>query len=306
MSRQPHPTPPSAGGPARLGFVGLGNIGGPIAGRLASWPGGLSVFDVSGEAMTALADKGAVAMDSPAAVAARSDIVGVCVVDDDQVRSVLTGTGRGTSDGLLDTALPGTVIAVHSTIGPDTATELAGRCAAAGVLFLDAPVSGGAPGAEQGRLAVMVGGDAEAYRRFAEPYALTADLLVHAGPDVGMGIRMKLARNLLHFVSFAATTEASRLAEAAGIDIAELGAVVRHTDAITGGAGAVMLRGTTAPIDPDDFWYGIFAHVRALGEKDLDLALSLGRQLGVDLPLAQNALRDLAAGLGVPHREGQR
>ncbi|GAA1479775.1 NAD(P)-dependent oxidoreductase [Gordonia sinesedis] len=298
--------------PTRLGFVGLGNIGGPMAGRLAAWPDGLAVFDLSADAVTGLAAQGATPAGSLADLAARSDVVGVCVVNDDQVRSVIAGTAssgaggtEGTGDGLLAGAAPGTVIAVHSTISPDTALDLAARCAEAGVTLVDAPISGGAPGAEQGRLAVMVGGPPDAYRRLVRPYALTADLMVHAGDEVGAGTRMKLARNLLHFVSFAATTEAARLAEAAGLDLAQLGKVVRHTDAITGGAGAIMLRDTTAPIEPDDFWYGIFTHVRTLGEKDLRLAVDLGRDLGVDLPLAQNALRDLATGLGVPHREGE-
>ena len=233
---------------------------------------------------------------SLADLGSRADIIGICVVDDDQVRTVVAGDG-----GLLSTAAPGTIITVHSTISPDTATELAQTCAASGVVLLDAPISGGAPGAEQGRLAIMVGGDRDSYTRIKEPFALTADMIVHAGNDVGAGTKMKLARNLLHFISFTATTEAARLAEAAGIDIAKLGKVVRHTDAITGGAGAIMLRDTTAPIDPDDFWYGIFTHVRTLGEKDLGLALGLAEQLGVDLPLGQIALRDLADGLGVGH-----
>ncbi|ACY23027.1 3-hydroxyisobutyrate dehydrogenase [Gordonia bronchialis DSM 43247] len=281
---------------ARLGYVGLGNIGGPMAARLAKWPGGLSVFDLAPQAVATLVDQGAGAAQSLADLGSRADIIGICVVDDDQVRTVVAGDG-----GLLSTAAPGTIITVHSTISPDTATELAQTCAASGVVLLDAPISGGAPGAEQGRLAIMVGGDRDSYTRIKEPFALTADMIVHAGNDVGAGTKMKLARNLLHFISFTATTEAARLAEAAGIDIAKLGKVVRHTDAITGGAGAIMLRDTTAPIDPDDFWYGIFTHVRTLGEKDLGLALGLAEQLGVDLPLGQIALRDLADGLGVGH-----
>ena len=89
---------------------------------------------------------------------------------------------------------------------------------------------------------------------------------------------MKLARNLMHFVAFTAATEAQRLAEAAGLDLVALGEVVRHTDAITGGPGAIMHRDTTAPLDPDDFWYGVFDHVRALGEKDLALRDRAGRR----------------------------
>lgn len=280
----------------RLGYVGLGNIGAPMAGRLAAWPGGLDVFDLNDDAVAALVDKGATAAADLAALAASADVIGICVVNDAQVRTVV--------DGLLPTARDGAVFTVHSTISPETAVELAAVCAERGVTLLDAPISGGAPGAEQGRLAIMFGGPRAAYESIKEPFTLAGDMLVHAG-EVGAGTRMKLARNLLHFISFAATTEAARLAEASGLDLAKLGRVVRHTDAITGGAGAIMLRETTAPIDPDDFWYSIFTHVRELGEKDLGLALAAGQQLGVDLPLGELALRDLAAGLGVPHPEGE-
>lgn len=281
---------------ARLGYVGLGNIGAPMAGRLAGWAGGLTVFDLDDDAVAKLVEQGASAATDLAELASSSDIIGICVVNDDQVRSVVAG--------LLPGARPGTIITVHSTISPETAAELAETCSDHDVQLLDAPISGGAPGAQQGRLAIMVGGPREAYERIKSPFALAGDLLVHAGDEVGAGTRMKLARNLLHFISFTATTEANRLAEAAGISLAKLGRVVRHTDAITGGAGAIMLRETTAPIDPDDFWFGVFSHVRNLGEKDLDLALTLGEQLGVDLPLGRQARTDLAAGLGVPH-EGE-
>lgn len=284
----------------RLGYVGLGNIGGPMAARLTATPGGLTVFDLDPDAVTTLTEQGAASADSVAALAGQCDIIGICVVTDDQVRAVISGT-----DGLLSAARPGTIITVHSTIGPDTAVQLAEVCAPHDVTVLDAPISGGAPGAEQGRLAMMVGGPRAAYTAIREPFSPAADMIVHAGDQVGAGTKMKLARNLLHFISFTAVTEASRLAEAAGIDIAKLGRVVRHTDAITGGAGAIMLRDTTAEIDPDDFWYSVFTHVRTLGEKDLSLALSLGRELGVELPLGEQARADLARGLGVPHHEGE-
>ena len=124
--------------------------------------------------------------------------------------------------------------------------------------------------------------------------------VVHAGP-LGSGTQFKLARNLLHFVSFTAATEAARLAEAAGLDLVTLGEVVRHTDAITGGPGAILHRDTTAPIDDGDFWHGVFSHVVALGEKDLRFATELAEKLDVDIPLARLALNELAHGLGLPH-----
>lgn len=279
--------------PAPVGFIGLGNMGAPIARRLLAWPGGLQVCDVRAEATEEFVADGATSSSSPAELARTARLISVTVLDDGQVRDVVDGP-----EGILRTAAPGTVIAVHSTIADSTAVELAATCAEAGVHLLDAPVSGGAPGADSGQLAVMVGGPREVYEAVEPAFRLWAAMPVHAG-EVGAGTQMKLARNLLHFIAFTATAEASRLAEAAGVDIAELGRVVRHTDAITGGAGAVMLRDTTAPIDPDDFWHGVFTHVRGLGEKDLSLALGLGDRLGVDLPLGAIALRDLGAGLGV-------
>ncbi|MDX2358173.1 NAD(P)-dependent oxidoreductase [Dietzia sp. PP-33] len=268
-------------------------MGAPIARRLLSWPGGLVVCDVRAQATDPFVAEGATAAATGAEVARTARLVSVTVLDDAQVRDVVDGP-----DGILRTAAPGTVIAVHSTIADTTAAELAEVCSAAGVHLVDAPVSGGAPGAEKGELAVMVGGPREVYEACKPVFALWAAMPVHAG-EVGAGTRMKLARNLLHFISFTASAEASRLAEAAGIDIAKLGRVVRHTDAITGGAGAVMLRETTAPIAEDDFWHGVFTHVRGLGEKDLSLALALGERLEVDLPLGALALRDLGAGFGV-------
>lgn len=279
--------------PAPVGFIGLGNMGAPIARQLLAWPGGLVVCDVRAEATEPFVAEGATAASSADEVARTARLISVTVLDDAQVRDVVDGP-----QGILRTAAPGTVIAVHSTISDSTAVELAEACASSGVHLIDAPVSGGAQGAQQGELAVMVGGPREVYDACKPVFTLWAGMPVHAG-EVGAGTRMKLARNLLHFISFTATAEASRLAEAAGIDIAKLGRVVRHTDAITGGAGAVMLRDTTAPIAEDDFWHGVFTHVRGLGEKDLSLALGLAERLDVDLPLGTIALRDLGAGFGV-------
>jgi 3-hydroxyisobutyrate dehydrogenase-like beta-hydroxyacid dehydrogenase len=106
---------------------------------------------------------------------------------------------------------------------------------------------------------------------------------------------------MLTFTAYAAAGEAMKLAEAAGLDLQALGRVVRHTDALTGGPGAIMLLDSTAPLAADHFLRDAFTHTRGLGEKDLRLALGLGQATGTDLPLAQVALAELAAGLGVPH-----
>ena len=281
--------------PVRLGFVGLGQIGLPMARRLIAWPGGLTVHDVDPAPVDELVAAGAQRATDVADLASCSDVLCVMVRDDEQVRAVV--------DAALPAASPGLVIAVHSTVAPGTPSRLAEAAAAYGVAVADAPVSGGAQGAAEGRLAVMVGGADEDVARCREPFALLGDLVVHAGP-VGAGTRMKLARNLVHFVAFTATTEAQRLAAASGLDLRALGEVVRHTDAVTGGPGAIMHRDTVAPIDPDDFWYAVMDHVRALGEKDLDAAIGLAASLDVDVPLARLAREHLGPGLGITDHRG--
>lgn len=155
-------------------------------------------------------------------------------------------------------------------------------------------------GAATGELAAMVGGGDVAVERCRPVFEEWASLVAHLGP-LGAGTRAKLARNLLHFVSFAAVGEASRIAEAAGVDLLKLGDVVRHSDKVTGGPGAIMLRNATAPIPDGDGLQPIFTHTRDLGEKDLRHAIDLAAELGVGTPLADTALDLVAIALGVPH-----
>ena len=275
----------------RLGYVGLGSMGAPMAMRLTGWPGGLVVFDVRGETMEPFDAAGATAAGTLAEVAT-ADVISVTVLDDGQVREVV--------DELARHVAPDTVIAVHSTISDTTAVDLADRYAPKAIHVVDAPVSGGAGAATKGELATMVGAGRGIYERIKPVFTQWASLVIHAG-EPGAGTRMKLARNMLTFSSFAAVCESMRLAEAAGLDLQALGRVVRHSDALTGGPGAIMVRDNTDELEPGHWLYDGFTHTRGLGEKDLRLALALGDALGVELPLAQVALRDLAAGLGVPH-----
>ena len=273
-----------------VGFIGLGQIGGPMAAHLVDVPGGLVVCDVRPEATASFAEKGAKVAADPAEVAKNTDVISVMVRDDDQVREVV--------EGILTTARAGTIVAVHSTIRAGTAEDLAERAARTGVTVVDAPVAGGFIGAAGASLAVMIGGPDEAVERCREPFGRWASLIVHMGP-VGAGTRAKLARNLLQFAAYSAAAEAQRLAEAAGIDLVALGNVVRYSDRVTGGPGAIMLRATTAPLPADDPLFAILSHTRDLGEKDLSLALELGRAVGVDLPFAALALERFASGLGL-------
>jgi 3-hydroxyisobutyrate dehydrogenase-like beta-hydroxyacid dehydrogenase len=289
-------------GVARMGFIGLGQMGQPMAARMTGWPGGLIVHDARPETMEALAAAGAVAAASVADVAAAARIICVMVRDDDQVRDVVAQIAAAARDGVI--------IAIHSTIGPGTAADLAieygpgavSEPGQAGLEIADAPVSGGFMGAHDGRLAVMFGGSRAAYEECREPLRCFADLVMYMGP-AGAGTRAKLARNLLHFVAFTAAAESQRLAEAAGLDLHKLARIVRHSDAVTGGVGSIMLRPTTGELAADDPLRPILEHTAALAEKDLALALELGRQLGVDLPMARFALGNFAAGLGLAERD---
>jgi 3-hydroxyisobutyrate dehydrogenase len=265
----------------RVGFVGLGNIGKPMALRLAAADGiELAVHDLLPDPVAELVGAGARAAATVEELDA--DVVCVMVRDDDQVRQVAAAVG------------PGPVLVIHSTIAPGTPAELEAQ----GLTVLDAPVSGGPMGAADGTLAILVGGAEEAFTAARPALEAMGSRVVHAGA-IGAGTRMKLARNLIHFVAFTAVTEAQRLAEAGGLDLVELGNVVRHTDAITGGPGAIMHRDTTAPPAEDDFWYAVLDHVRAIGEKDLSYAIELAATLGVDVPLARLSRERLAKGLGL-------
>jgi len=273
-----------------VGFIGLGTIGAPMATRLVGRPGGVLVRDLRDEAMAPLADAGAAIATSSAEVGERCDVVCVMVLDDEQVRTVV--------DELLTTMRPGSVIAVHSTISEQTAVDAAELAAKSDVALVDAPVTGGWVGAAEGRLAVMVGGEPDAFERCREPFGHFAELVLHVG-SVGAGTRAKAARALLTFTQYVVAAEAQRLAEASGVDLRHLAAVVRQSDGISGGAAAVMVRETTAPMNGDDPMRPIFEHMVRLGTKDLGLALDLGDRLGVDLPFTRLAAARLAADMGV-------
>jgi 3-hydroxyisobutyrate dehydrogenase len=267
-----------------VGFVGLGHMGAPMAARLVGWPGGVMVCDARPGATGPLADAGALVASSPRALAEQADLVSVLVRDDVEVREVVLG-----DDGLVASARPGMVVAIHTALRPGTAAGLAADAAPYGVVVVDAPVSGGVLGAHEGSLAVMVGGPPAAVERLRPVFARWAGLIVHVGP-AGAGTRARLARTLVQYAAYAAAGEARRLAEAAGIDEEALAAVVRHSDATLGGPAAVLQRR-----GGDESLTG----VRAQGEADLDLALALGRDLGVELPLAEAAREHLAAALGL-------
>jgi 3-hydroxyisobutyrate dehydrogenase len=276
---------------ASVGFIGLGGMGQRMAVRLLDVPGGLTVFDPDLEAAAPLVERGATMASGVAHLAELSDLVCIRVPGDELTRRVV---------GEVLAAAP-VAVAVHSAVRPDTVAALAAEAERHGVTLLDAAVSGGHTAAEQGRLAFLLGGSTEGLELMGPVLARMGDLVVHCG-DPGAGTRARLAHNLLHYVSLAAAGEASRLAEAAGIDPAVLGQIVRHSESVTGGPGSMMWRDTAEPMAQDDPWRAVFGRLRAIGARDLHHAVELASLLGVDTPLAEVSLRELgpALGLGEP------
>ena len=192
----------STGTAQRVGFVGLGDQGAPIAQRIASNGFPLGVWARRPESLGPFAGTAAFIAPTLQELGAWSDVVGVCVVNDDDVREVVLAPGA-----LLDGMHGGSCLIIHSTVAPATCDELGERAAARGVAMLDAPVSGGAAGASAGTLAVMVGGPAPVLDRVRPVLESFAGLLAHLGP-LGAGQRAKIVNNLLFTAILSLSAEA--------------------------------------------------------------------------------------------------
>ena len=203
----------------RVGFVGLGSQGAPMARRIAEAGYPTTLWARREATLAPFADTPARAAGSLAALAADADLACVCVVDDAGVEEVVTG--------LLEVMRPGATIAVHSTVHPDTCRRLADRASARGIALLDAPVSGGAPAAAAGTLLVMAGGDAEVLERVRPVFATYSDPIVHLGP-VGAGQRAKLINNLVLTANLGVAESAYSLAGPLEVDPAQLAVVLAH------------------------------------------------------------------------------
>jgi 3-hydroxyisobutyrate dehydrogenase-like beta-hydroxyacid dehydrogenase len=264
-----------------VGVVGLGSIGDGVATNVSRAGLPLVVCDVRTEATDRYKDTAVVAGSAPDLVR-QSDLVVVAVVDDAQVRSVLSGPGGG-----LAVADPSTTVIIVSTISVVCVKAVGSEAAALGVPVLDCGVSGGPGAAASGDLVCMVGGDPDVIERARPVFDAIGSLTVTMGP-FGAGLAAKLARNLVQYGSWLAAYEAQVLAEAAGIDLASLAQAIRASDAHIGGASTLMFRSTVAPFTDDDD-QGLVGAMRAaaqLAHKDLSAAIELAGSLEVEVPLA--------------------
>jgi 3-hydroxyisobutyrate dehydrogenase-like beta-hydroxyacid dehydrogenase len=191
-----------------VGFIGLGSQGAPMARRIVEAGYPTTLWARRPASVEPFADTAAKVAESPAELAAASDLVCLCVVGDADVEEV--------ADGLLAGAKPGSVIAVHSTVHPKTCHALAEKAGAQDVSVIDAPVSGGAPAVAEGRLLVMVGGDAEVIERCRPVFETYADPIVHLG-DLGSGQTTKLLNNLLFTANLGTAATALAFGETLGV-----------------------------------------------------------------------------------------
>jgi 3-hydroxyisobutyrate dehydrogenase-like beta-hydroxyacid dehydrogenase len=256
-----------------VGFIGLGNIGKPMAINLAKAGFDLMVYDLRAEPVRELTALGAKAARSADEIGAHAEIIEVVVVDDAQVEAVLLGEG-----GALSGAKRGSIIAVHSTVHPRTVRKLAAQASAKGVTLIDAEVSGGERGAIAKSLCYMVGGDKAAFEKCRPLFATSGANIFHLG-DLGSGAITKLAHNLIVYANMLAASEGMRLAEKAGIDLKAMEEVV-HAGA---GQSRVADHWSKRHNLRDSYTSGPRG-LMDLMHKDLRLALELGHDLGLSLP----------------------
>jgi 3-hydroxyisobutyrate dehydrogenase-like beta-hydroxyacid dehydrogenase len=272
---------------AEVGYVGLGVMGSAIVHRLLAADHVVTVWNRTREKAEPLLEAGAQWAESPREVAERSDVVFTMVTNTAAVRAVTEGT-----DGIIAGLAAGKVYVDMSTASPANTRDLAARVAEAGARMLDAPVSGTSITVEQGKASVMVGGDEQAFERVKPILETIGPKVFHLGPS-GSAVTIKIAINLSLAVQMLAFSEGVLLAEKSGIPRER---VVEVMLASVIASPMVAYRGPLVLGHPDDVWFD--CHMM---QKDMGLALELGRELEVPLPTTAvtNELLTAANGMGV-------
>ena len=274
--------------PKRVAFLGLGIMGWPMAANLANAGYELSVWTRdSAKADRFPAEHGGASAGVPAEAARGAEVAIAMVPDSPEVEAVLLG-----SDGAAAGLERGALCIDMSTIAPTASREIGARLAERGIAFLDAPVTGSRPKAEQGTLTIMVGGEQDAFGRARPLFEAMGELVVYVGPT-GHGEMAKLINNVLAAVNAAALGEGLSLALAAGLDTDKLRQVM------AAGAGASsMLELKAGPMLDGDF-EALFKLEHML--KDVRHCIAEARALGFDLPLARAAEALYAAAASAGH-----
>ncbi|MBW2383621.1 MAG: NAD(P)-dependent oxidoreductase [Deltaproteobacteria bacterium] len=267
--------------PLRAGFIGLGNIGKPLASHLAPSGFETTLYDIIDDPVKELVAGGAKQASCPREVGENADVIGICVPEDRHVLAVMQG-----DDGLLAGARPGSVIAIHSTIQPSTAIGLAEQAAEKGVSVLDACVTGGDQRAAEGVVTYLVGGDGAALEK-ARPFLdASSETVIHAG-ELGSGAKLKLCINVVTYIQWAAAYEGCRLAQASGLSTE----VFEEAGRANGQLTELMQRYLTGVKLPsevtttEDYQRLVRGHMN-IAEKDLAWALQLARDSGLSMPVS--------------------
>jgi len=275
----------------RVGFIGVGSQGAPMARRIAESGHDLTVWARRPESLDQFDGLAVHRAATPSEVGARSAVVGICVVADSDVDEVVTGP-----DGVLEGMSAGGTLLIHSTIHPDTCRRIASVARAAGVDVLDAPVSGGGRAAAKGQLLVMVGGDSTVLDRCRPILETFGDPIRHVGP-LGAGQTAKLVNNALFAATLSMANEALGLGVALGLDEHELMESLQHGSANCAALGlAASMRARLG--EPG----GGSAGVAGLLTKDLDLVSELAERQGADVRALRDAA-DLWLGFALPDAE---
>ena len=254
----------------RIGFVGLGMMGLPMAKNLVEAGYTVTVFDLDAGAIEEAQGFGASPASTGAEVAAQSDIIITMVPDSPHVEAAIAGNG-----GIIEGIRAESVVIEMSTILPEVGKRMAELLAEKGADFVDAPVTGGVAGAEAGSMSILVGGDAEAFERTLPVLSILGGDITHMGP-VGAGHTTKIANQLIGVATLAGLSEAFVLAKKSGLDMQTFYAAVKN------GAGRSWALETLGPkILKGDFSPGFMVkHM----QKDLRLAGQLADDTGTSIP----------------------
>ncbi|MDH3678311.1 MAG: NAD(P)-dependent oxidoreductase [Acidimicrobiia bacterium] len=265
----------------RLGFIGVGNMGGPMANHVVAAGHDLGVYDVRPASVEPLVEAGARRSTSVADAAEGAEAVLLSLPMPSDVEEVVAGDG-----GLFDALEAGTAILDLTTSSPTLSRELANLGVERGISFLDAPVSGGVYGARKGTLAVMVGGPEDVFATYEPVLACFAAKVVRCG-EVGAGNVVKIVNNMLAFINMMGVTEALLLGVKAGVDPLVLREVIQASS----GASFVWDSGTRAilrdRLGP--------SFTTTLAGKDIGLAVDLARELDVPIPMGEHTQGILAS-----------
>lgn len=257
-----------------VAFIGLGVMGFPMAGHLSQAGYCTNVFNRTESKARQWAQQfSGEFFSTPKAAATKCDIVFLCVGNDDDVRSVVYG-----DSGVLAGMEPGSVLVDHTTTSAELAEELADACQEKGIAFIDAPVSGGQAGAENGALTIMCGGEPAVFERIApvmKSYGKRAALM----GKHGQGQRSKMVNQICIAGVLKGLSEGLLLAQKAGLDIGQLVEVLKH-----GAAGSWQMENRAVTMSQGQFDFGFAIDWM---HKDLNICLREAKQMGIELPLTQ-------------------